>query len=405
MLTTYHTSTGITRSAIRSSFGRASCVAATVLALSAVWACKPASDSTLHPRDEFIARPIGITATLQVGSAHVDRSQMGSVVSSAQRAAYLKPIGAAEQPSSEVFGSLTHIVVDSTGRVFALDTQTGNVRVFDANGHYLATIGRPGGGPGEFIDPAALALDGTGYLLVGDLKRQVQVFAIDSNPMTYVRTIPVGVAPSDMCAMHGYAFIHGVLLGDTTLIRAINLHTNREVAFGSLYVSPSAIINYTIDRGHVACDARDSLVIFMSSGVPEIRAYRMNGRIAWATHLAGYKPTIVTELPNNGFSVSVPPDGYHHVAEMLALPHGRIMLQLAFSTRASSDSGFPFAQLRTFVLDARTGHGTAISDSLPLIASLDDDHIVEMSVDPFPQFRLGTLAAQRERESKVRVPR
>lgn len=54
----------------------------------------------------------------------------------------------------EVYG-----IAYGSGRVYVLDASVPAVRVFDIDGEYLNSIGRRGGGPGEFDDPVDLALD------------------------------------------------------------------------------------------------------------------------------------------------------------------------------------------------------------------------------------------------------
>jgi hypothetical protein len=58
-------------------------------------------------------------------------------------------IGAAEGEPEYQFGQITGIDVDSEGRVYVLDQQAQEVRVFDPSGRFIATMGGPGAGPGE----------------------------------------------------------------------------------------------------------------------------------------------------------------------------------------------------------------------------------------------------------------
>lgn len=48
------------------------------------------------------------------------------------------------------FGDISGVDVDADGNVYVADQQSQNIRVFDASGVYLRTIGGPGEGPGEF---------------------------------------------------------------------------------------------------------------------------------------------------------------------------------------------------------------------------------------------------------------
>lgn len=58
-------------------------------------------------------------------------------------------IGVVEGPEFEMFGDVRGIEAGPDGEIFILDSQTADIRVFDADGRHLRTIGGRGEGPGE----------------------------------------------------------------------------------------------------------------------------------------------------------------------------------------------------------------------------------------------------------------
>lgn len=70
------------------------------------------------------------------------------------------------------FGLIAGVDVDQAGNVYVLDQQGQDVRVYDATGKYLRTIGQPGSGPGE-IGRNAAGLEVMGdQVYVADLGNQ-----------------------------------------------------------------------------------------------------------------------------------------------------------------------------------------------------------------------------------------
>jgi hypothetical protein len=67
-------------------------------------------------------------------------------------------IGAMEGEGPDVFGRIVGLVVDGAGRIWALDRQARELKIFGPDGAHVRTVGRGGGGPGEFGDPIGLAL-------------------------------------------------------------------------------------------------------------------------------------------------------------------------------------------------------------------------------------------------------
>lgn len=82
------------------------------------------------------------------------------------------------------FGAVTALDVDSDGSVFVMDQQAAEVRVFDAQGEYLRTLGGPGSGPGE-LGPAgsAVLITDAGEVLVPDLTNaRLNRYLVDGTP-------------------------------------------------------------------------------------------------------------------------------------------------------------------------------------------------------------------------------
>jgi len=99
-------------------------------------------------------------------------------------------IGRAEGSGPETFGQVGAVAADRAGRIYVLDRQSQEVRVFDSAGAFMRTIGRQGAGPGEFRGANGLALDRDGRLWVTDERLgRYDVFDTAGNVVaTYPRT-------------------------------------------------------------------------------------------------------------------------------------------------------------------------------------------------------------------------
>ncbi len=77
-------------------------------------------------------------------------------------------LGSMDGPAEYLFGQVSGIAEDATGRIFVSDGFQNEVRVFDQHGEFLFTIGREGRGPGEFRRPCCIAFGPDGRLWVRD---------------------------------------------------------------------------------------------------------------------------------------------------------------------------------------------------------------------------------------------
>ena len=64
-------------------------------------------------------------------------------------------IGAIDGPAEELFGGIASVAVDGAGNFIVADGQVGEIRIFDAGGLHVRTLGSAGEGPGEFRGLAA----------------------------------------------------------------------------------------------------------------------------------------------------------------------------------------------------------------------------------------------------------
>ena len=77
-------------------------------------------------------------------------------------------VGSLEGGRPESFAALKGLVALPGGGFAVLDSQAQEIRVFGADGSHVATHGRPGEGPGEFVDATGLMLDPRGRIWAAD---------------------------------------------------------------------------------------------------------------------------------------------------------------------------------------------------------------------------------------------
>lgn len=113
-------------------------------------------------------------------------------------------IGAVEGEAAYQFGQIMAVDVDEAGRIYVLDQQAAAVRVFDAGGRHIRTVGRPGGGPGELsMMTMAVMAGGDEVVYVADVMRQrIAAFGADgaevgSTPLLVQDGMPVRIVPSE----------------------------------------------------------------------------------------------------------------------------------------------------------------------------------------------------------------
>jgi DNA-binding beta-propeller fold protein YncE len=85
------------------------------------------------------------------------------------------------------FGGATNVAVDADGNIYVTDTMNSRVEIFDADGNFISTFGKPGDGPGYLFRPKGIAVDCDGHIWVADqFQDRLQVFNRDGQLLTYI---------------------------------------------------------------------------------------------------------------------------------------------------------------------------------------------------------------------------
>ncbi|MEW6457114.1 MAG: NHL repeat-containing protein [Acidobacteriota bacterium] len=84
--------------------------------------------------------------------------------------------GGEEDDEAKFFKEPTDIKINKDGLFYIVDSKQNRIQVFDSTGTFIQTIGRKGPGPGEFLKPYVLSIDGKNRLIVSDIfNRRIQI--------------------------------------------------------------------------------------------------------------------------------------------------------------------------------------------------------------------------------------
>jgi hypothetical protein len=103
--------------------------------------------------------------TLPSGVIHVVNSERGRWgLTPPWQLVEVAKIGTRFDSGPALFGYVADIGVDALGRIYVVDPMVQEILVFEPDGAYIRTIGRPGRGPGEFGGLTGIAFDPQGRL-------------------------------------------------------------------------------------------------------------------------------------------------------------------------------------------------------------------------------------------------
>ncbi len=135
------------------------------------------------------------------GSVRTVRTLGGSVWGGEGALVEEASIGMLDGPEEQMLGSVNSLW-HHDGRIYVLDRQIPRLRVYDTKGSFLFDVGRDGEGPGEYVQPMAVAVHPvSGNIYVRDGNRgRINIYAPGGEPLDSW-TIRSGVMTSQQMVM------------------------------------------------------------------------------------------------------------------------------------------------------------------------------------------------------------
>jgi 6-bladed beta-propeller len=97
-------------------------------------------------------------------------------------------LGKEEEAGPTLFSAISGLQVDAAGRIYVLDRQANELRIFTRDGAHVRSVGREGGGPGEYSNANGLAWLADDTLVVVDQRgNRYTVLTAEGD---YVRMVP-----------------------------------------------------------------------------------------------------------------------------------------------------------------------------------------------------------------------
>jgi hypothetical protein len=130
----------------------------------------------------------GTVETLPNGTSRVVNPARGLWTSeSAWRLVPELVIGEADGPEETTFAAIMGVEADDEGRLYVLDRQANQLRIFAADGSHLRSVGRSGSGPGEYANANGLRWLAADTLLVID--QRGNRYSLLSRDGEYIRSV------------------------------------------------------------------------------------------------------------------------------------------------------------------------------------------------------------------------
>jgi len=184
------------------------------------------------------------------------------------------------------------VAMDAERNIYVLDTGNTRVQKFGPDGRYLATIGRKGQGPGEFIMPDGIGFDKDGNLVVSDTAqsrihviidggRDVKSVVLKDERIYGVRALAAGGYVGRASTFSFPTRSQPAMkLDEMRLFRTIDPDGRVTGAFGELTDFGETLTNADGNASEFAVGGHDALYVSFNAQ-NRVEKYSLDGKLLW----------------------------------------------------------------------------------------------------------------------------
>jgi hypothetical protein len=205
----------------------------------------------------------------------------------------VRTIGELEAEKENVaFYMPSDIALDKAGNIYVLDSGNHRIQKFGPDGHYLATIGRKGQGPGELYFPQSIDINGAGNIYLSDPNnKRIQILTPEGKELKTVSLIketPGNVrcaASGEMLTARGQALV--MFSPDEQepkelpkLILILDAEGNIKMEFGEPRDYGNMLVNRAGNQADFAIDGKDNVFLAFTNQ-NRVEKYSPDGTLLW----------------------------------------------------------------------------------------------------------------------------
>ncbi len=257
---------------------------------------KASAQSVIHPTKENI--PVSSDPRFELGHNHNEEVWSWDMMD-------ITTVGVDEGNDSEMIGVVWDFDVDHKGTMYYVDLLGGVVRAYGYDGKFIADVSTAGYGPGEFVEPAGLAVtEGGRKIIVGDTGVGVDhVFQREGDTFNLISTNhPEYRQEEALCAMNGSYYNQSYVGKEHDgVIHKYTLGGDWEKSFGKPYnYENSFIVSKIVGNAMLACNAEHGVVAQIINHIPAMTGYSEDGEELWQVTFSDYRTDTVLESVRDG---------------------------------------------------------------------------------------------------------
>jgi len=299
-------------------------------------------------------------------------------------------IGSTGDSSALTFGSISDVEVRPDGTLLIADQLAARVVHVSPEGTVIATFGRSGSGPGEFVGPVDLALLPGDEYAVLDVDRGLATrVRVAGDRHSYVGDLPLRLQALHFCSL-GAELVVDSYFGDHAFYRydlegelVQEYYPLPETVDPAFDAAAQETMRGRLGLGNLRC-LETGEVLFLPEYDSALRAFAPNGQEEWSVRLQTHATLGYRRDPEGRPTVEVPAQGWvHRGVAVHAVGPDLILAQLQHFGDSAGGRADPPTEMR--LIRPSTGEQFTVIDTLPTLAYVAAEYAWGWRNLPFPQ--------------------
>jgi len=211
------------------------------------------------------------------------------------------------QNISHIFGEIMGVVHQKNQNYILLDSKFNEIRFYDKKLNLLKIQKKAGRGPGEFLSPQKIIMDGN-YLFIMDLYHKINKYEVTDDSLTYIESLNLKFIPVDISLSGNSIFVRGVKSKDfsiqnnsVNIIHEYDISTFKYIgSYGNSYYSNNIRVIVRLSDGPFK--VFEDILIYSHENFPYIISQDLKTQeILWVSKLNDFNEAkIISGKRKNG---------------------------------------------------------------------------------------------------------
>ncbi len=287
------------------------------------------------------------------------------------------------------FGRVADAMLMADDRVVVLDLQDQRVWYLDAEGRTVATAGRRGAGPGEFLlTERLLRMDDSTVGVIDRRNARLTSIRVRRDTLFAIGSTPYSPTAEEACLLGGE---HILAMPDVAKGHQLTRARPDGTALGTFapITLPDGppLLREAHLRASIGCLEERNAIVTAAAWHPVVRSFDRTGRTLWESTLPAFRPVRIEATSDGGRRFTYRPDGNSLTTRVL--PNGRdtvVVLAQIFWVGPPADTATVIGA--RYDLDAATGRVLRVREGTERLLDMRNGMEAVMTEDPEPIVRI-----------------